>query len=155
MAVLTFIVKCLNGEPHHLDEPAWQEWSVVDGRVYLTFEGWFLNGIRHRTTGPAYRVWQVVDGQTILTKESWYLNGLPHCNTGPADRTWQVVDGRTILINEVWCLQGFEIHPCVIRQPVRAIERWWRYQQRRRKRIIESLLWESGMIVFPGFMDLI
>jgi len=158
VAVLTFSLHCLNGEPHHLNEPAWQEWSVVDGRVYLTNEGWFLDGVRHRVDGPAYRVWQVVDGQTILTQESWYLNGLPHCNSGPANRTWQVGDGHlqeTILTEEDWCLQGFVIHPCVIRQPVRIIERWWRCQQRRRKRIIESLLWESGMIVFPGFMGLL
>lgn len=155
VSVLTFEVQLLNGGPHHPDKPAWREWSVVDGRVYLTCEGWFLNGVRHRVAGSAYREWQVVEGRAVLTREVWYLNGLPHCNSGPSDREWQVVEGHPALTKEYWCLQGYIVHPYVIRQPVRIIERWWRYQQRRRKRIIESLLWDSGMTVFPGFMGLL
>jgi len=127
----------------------------VNGVEFLTGEDWYLNGQRHRIDGPAWRQWRVVAGYTVLTLEAWYLNGQLHRIDGPAWRQWRVVAGESILINEQWFLKGIEIHPRILRQPVRAIERWWQFQQARRQEAIEVDLWESGMTVFPGFMGLL
>jgi hypothetical protein len=145
----------LNDQLHCVDGPAWRRWEVVDGKQFLTQEGWYLNGQKYRTDDPARRVWEVVDGRVVLTREGWYLNGQPHRIDGPAWRVWQVVDGIVVLTKEEWYLKGNLIHPRILRQPVRAIERWWLYQRTRRHKAIEESLWDSGMTVFPGFMGLL
>jgi len=66
-----------------------------------------------------------------------------------------VVDGQSVLPAEAWYLKGTRIHPRILRQPVRAIERWWQYQQQQRQQAIEESLWDNGMTVFPGFMGLL
>jgi len=143
-----------SGLYHRIDEPAMRAWQVVDGEVVLTLEAWYLNGQLHRTDRPACRVWEIVDGYVVLAEEEWCLNGLRHRTDGLALREREVVDGRTVLTEE-WYLKGNLIHPRILRQPVRAIERWWQFQQRRRQEAIEEELWESGMTVFPGFMGLL
>jgi len=145
----------LNGQYHRIDGPAYQLWQVVDGVVFLTRERWYLNGRPHRTDGPALREWQVVDGHTVLIHEEWYLNGLRHRTDGPAHQHWWVVKNEILLIKEGWHLKGVKIHPRILRQPVRAIERWWQFQRSRRQQAIEESLWENGMTVFPGFMGLL
>jgi hypothetical protein len=152
----------LNGRLHLIDGPAWRVWEVVDGQKILTRERWYLNGRLHRIDEPAWRAWQVVGGQVVLTQERWYLNVQLHRTDGPAYRAWRVADGHghgheneTVLTREDWYLKGTKIHPRILRQPVRAIERWWLFQRQRRQQAIESLLWDSGMVVFPGLMGLI
>jgi len=130
-------------------------WEVVDGEPVLTTEGWYLNGVSHRIDRPSHREWEVVDGRAVLISEAWYLYGKRHRTDGPTWHQWEVVDGRSVLISEEWYLKGVKIHPRLLRQPVRAIERWWLFQQARRRQAIESFLWDSGMIVFPGLMDLL
>jgi len=156
---LTLEVWYLNGILHRIDGPALREWQVVDGYghedVVLIYEEWYLNGQRHRIDGPAFRQWKVVDGHVVLTREVWGLNGQLHRTDGPAWRQWQVGDGNSVLTLEDWYLKGTSIHPRILRQPVRTIERWWLFQHSRRKQAIESLLWDNGMTVFPGLMGLI
>jgi len=177
--VLTLEVWYLNGQHHRTDGPARREWEVAGGHghgyeneeAFLTDELWCLNGQLHRIDGPAHLVWEVVGGhghgyeneEAVLIFEEWYLNGRLHRTDGPARREWEVVDGHghgheheeTVLAYEEWYLKGVEIHPRILRQPVRAIERWWLFQQARRRQAIESSLWDSGMTVFPGFMGLL
>ncbi|MFA6972646.1 MAG: hypothetical protein WC208_14785, partial [Gallionella sp.] len=86
----------------------------------------------------------------VLALEGWYLNDQRHRIDGPAYRLWRVVSTY-----EGWYLKGVKIHPRILRQPVRAIERWWLFQQKRRHQAIESSLWDSGMTVFPGFMGIL
>jgi hypothetical protein len=123
----------------------------------VTREAWYLNGRRHRIDEPALQQWQVVDGLAVLIYEAWYLYDRLHRIDGPALREWNVVGGyeEVVLTKEEWYLKGVEIHPRILRQPVRAIERWWLFQQSRRQQAIQSLLWDSGMTVFPGFMGLL
>jgi hypothetical protein len=90
-----------------------------------------------------------------LTLEGWYLNGQEHRTDGPYWREWQVVDGERVLTDEDWYLKGTEVRPRILRQPVRAIERWWLFQRAQRLEAIKESLWDSGMIVFPGFMGLL
>ncbi|MDD4930626.1 MAG: hypothetical protein PHG66_00535 [Candidatus Colwellbacteria bacterium] len=155
VVVLTCEEWDLNGITHRIDGPACRQWEVVDGKAVLTSEGWRLNGKLHHTDGPAYRAWEVVAGQVVLTCEEWCLNGITHRVDGPAWRQCEVVDGKAVLTSEGWYIENAKIHPRVLRQPVRAIERWWRFHQARRQAAIEELLWESGMKVFPGLMGLL
>jgi len=138
----------LEDELHRIDGPAWQEWKVVDGVTFLICEEWYLSGRLHRIDEPACREWQVVDGRVVLTLEAWYLNGQLHRTDGSAWRDWNVV----VLFCEEWYLKGVKIHPRILRQPVRSIERWWQYQRRRRQQAIEESLWNSGMTVFMGLL---
>jgi hypothetical protein len=153
--ILTHESWYLNGLRHRVDEPAYREWRVVDGQTFLVCEGWYLNCQSHRIDGPGFRRWLVVDGERVLTHEAWYLNGQRHRIDGSAWRQWVVAVRRVALYREEWHLKGTKIHPRILRQPVRAIERWWQYQQARRQQAIEASLWDSGMTVFPGFMGLL
>ena len=132
-------------------------YTIVNGVRFLTREVWSLDGETHRIDGPALREWDVIDGRTVLTREDWYLNNQRHRIDGPALREWVWdVNKECIVLNgEGWYLKGVKIQPRILRQPVRAIERWWLFQRHRRQKATESLLWDSGMIVFPGFMDLL
>jgi len=157
--VLTVEEWYLDGIRHRTDGPAYQEWEVVNGQVFLTQDEWYLNGQLHRPNEPAYRAWDVVGGhgneKTVLVYEVWQLNGQRHRIDGPAWRAWEVVDGSDWLSEEEWYMKGVKIHPRILRQPVRAIERWWLFQQRQRQEAIEVSLWDNGMTVFPGFMGLL
>ena len=148
----------LDDQRHRIDEPAYREWQVVDGQLHLTVESWHLNGRLHRIGEPARREWTKLDNDEVeLTREVWGLDAYLHRIDGPALREWVWdVNKECIVLNgEGWYLKGVKIQPRILRQPVRAIERWWLFQRHRRQKATESLLWDSGMIVFPGFMDLL
>jgi hypothetical protein len=130
-------------------------YTTVNGVRFLTLEEWDLNDKLHRIDGPARREWEVVDGRAVLIAEDWYLNDRHHRTDGPAWRDWNVFNGSAVLTHESWWLKGIRIHPRILRQPVRVIERWWQYQRHRRQQAIEESLWDSGMTVFPGFMGLL
>jgi len=158
-----------NGLLHCVDGPAYQEWSLngepliwgqvdvpqPEGNVFLRLEEWYLNGKRHRDDGPALQQWRLVDGVVFLVREDWFWNDVHHRTDGPAFQAWNVVDGVAVLAEEEWYLNGRLIDPQVLRQPVRAIERWWQRQDEQRRQGIEEVLWDEGMTVFPGFMGML
>jgi hypothetical protein len=131
-------------------------YTTVNGVDVVTQEQWLFKGIHHhRIGGPSWREWEVVDGKLVLILEEWHLWGQRHRIDGPSWREWEIVGGRAVLTHESWHRRGVRVNPYIIRQPVRVIERWWLFQRARREKAIESLLWDSGMTVFPGFMGLL
>jgi hypothetical protein len=143
----------MNGVPQYT-------YTSVDGVGVVKSEEWYLNGKRHRTDGPAVQEWMVEDGCRFLAYEEWYLNDQLHRTDGPAYRGQELVyleDGRSHpeVYVEDWYLKDEMIHPRVLRQPVRTIERWWKAHQARRLKAIEDTLWDSGMVVFPGLMGML
>lgn len=149
----------LNGKLHCIDAPAMRKWKLQTNlQPYLSWEIWFLNGERHRQDAPAVRVWKNDNELIYLDSEGWFLKGQPHRTDGSAYKWWKDYDRaqpEQVPTEESWYLKGVKIHPRILRQPVRVIERWWKFHQQRRQTVIENLLWDSGMTVFPGFMGLL
>jgi hypothetical protein len=99
-------------------------------------------------------MWNNDNGLIYLASEDWWVNGDRHRTDGASYKYWYS-HRRWISPHEGWYLNNVEIHPRILRQPVRVIERWWKFHQQRRQKAIENLLWDSGMTVFPGFMGLL
>ena len=150
----------LNGLLHRIDEPALRRWKMVNGVSVLRVEKWCLNGKAHRIGAPAIISYVRDDIGGITTYKLWRQNGLNHRTDGSAFEGWYQPpptgdDLPAVKIISGWYLNDIKIHPRILRQPVRTIERWWKFQKQRRTKAIENLLWDSGMTVFPGFMGLL
>jgi hypothetical protein len=130
---------------------------MVNGVLVLRVEKWCLNGKAHRIGAPAVISYVRDDIGGITTYKLWLQNGLSHRTDGAAFEVWDQAseDLTTVNSHSGWYLNDVKIHPRILRQPVRTIERWWKFQKQRRTKAIENLLWDSGMTVFPGFMGLL